>query len=177
MTRLLMLALLLAPLIASAQSIFRTTDEHGNVIFSDTPPANAKQSERVELRPTNTTPAPPQQPEPTAPPAAEEDEEAISYTVSIADPANETSFPMGPGNFSVSARVEPELGEADSLQLFIDGIPWGDPQPSASWNLTNIYRGQHDLTVTVIDSNGEALASSAPIRVFVHRPSINFRNR
>ncbi len=77
----------------------------------------------------------------------------------------------------LSARVEPEPGADDSLQLFIDGIPWGDPQPSASWNLTNIYRGQHDLTVTVIDSKGEALANSDPIRVFVHRPSINFRNR
>ncbi len=120
-------------------------------------------------------PPPPQRPEPVAPPAAEE--EAISYTVKITDPIDQTSMPMGPGNFQVSARVEPEPGADDSLQLFIDGIPWGDPQSATTWNLTNIFRGQHDLTVAVIAGNGDTLVSSGPIRVFVHRPSINFRAR
>ena len=175
MTRYILLALLLAPLAAAAQSIYRTTDEHGNVIFTDAPGTNTEQSERVELQSTNTAPPPPQRPEPVTPPAAEE--EAIAYTVQITDPIDQTSMPMGPGNFTVSARVEPEPGEDDSLQLFIDGIPWGDPQSATTWNLTNIFRGQHDLTVAVITGNGTTLVSSDPIRVFVHRPSINFRAR
>ena len=175
MTRYILLALLLAPLAAAAQSIYRTTDEHGNVIFTDAPGAKTEQSERVELQPTNTAPAPPQRPEPVAPPTAEE--EAISYTVEITEPIDQTSMPMGPGNFTVNARVEPEPGEDGSLQLFIDGIPWGDPQSATTWNLTNIFRGQHDLTVAVITDSGATLVSSDPVRVFVHRPSINFRAR
>ena len=84
---------------------------------------------------------------------------------------------MGPGNFAVDAKIAPALGSGESLQLYIDGIPWGNPQRETSWALTNIFRGAHDLTVAVIDGDGEQLASSDPIRVFVHRPSVNFRNR
>ena len=175
MTRYILLALLLGPLAVAAQSIYRTTDEHGNVIFTDAPGANTGPSERVDLQPTNTATPPPQAPEPVTPAAAEE--AAISYTVKITEPIDQTSMPMGPGNFAVSARVEPEPGEDNRLQLFIDGIPWGDPQSATTWNLTNIFRGQHDLTVAVITDSGATLVSSDPVRVFVHRPSINFRAR
>ncbi len=61
MTRLPLLALLLTSLTFFAQSpsaeIYRTTDEQGNVIFTDKPPAGASTTERIELPPTNTTPA------------------------------------------------------------------------------------------------------------------------
>ncbi|MEZ5501792.1 MAG: hypothetical protein R3E50_03710 [Halioglobus sp.] len=82
---------------------------------------------------------------------------------------------MGPGNFSVSVRVSAALKVDESLQLFMDGQPWGDPQRGTIWDLTNVFRGQHDLTVGVIDASGETLAMSPPVRVFVHRPSINFQ--
>lgn len=175
MTRLILLTLLLLPLTPAAQSIYRTTDENGNVIFTDAPAATTGEAERIELQRTNTTPPPPERPEPVVEPTAEE--EVIAYTVMISDPADQTSIPMGPGNFPVTARVEPGLGEEDNLQLFIDGIPWGDPQRTNTWNLTNIFRGQHDITVGVIAGDGTARATSDPIRVFVHRPSINFRAR
>jgi hypothetical protein len=180
MTRPLLLALLLAPLVFFAQSpaaqIYRTTDEQGNVVFTDKPPAGASTTERIELPPTNTTPATVVKPRPETE-SEEPDTDAPAYSVAIISPANETSFPMGPGNFSVSAKVQPSPGKNEALQLYIDGIPWGDPQQGASWALTNIFRGQHDLTVAIVDAKGKHLASSAPIRVFVHRPSINFRNR
>ena len=114
----------------------------------------------------------------TAPQAEQQpEEEAAPLSVSIVNPAPETSIPMGPGNFSVDAKVAPGLGSDESLQLYIDSIPWGDPQRETSWALTNIFRGAHDLTVAVINGDGEQLANSDPIRVFVHRPSVNFRNR
>lgn len=180
MTRLPLLALLLTPLVFFAEStaaeIYRTTDEQGNVVFTDKPPAGANTTERVELPPTNITPATTIRPRPETE-SGEPDTDAPAYSVSIVSPANETSFPMGPGNFSVSAKVQPSPGKDEALQLYIDDIPWGDPQQGTSWALTNIFRGEHDLTVAIVDAKGEHLASSAPIRVFVHRPSINFRNR
>jgi hypothetical protein len=82
---------------------------------------------------------------------------------------------MGPGNFSVSVSVRPALKKYEGLQLFLNGVPWGTPQRDTMWDLINVFRGQQDLTVAVVNNAGETLAMSAPVRVFVHRPSSNFR--
>lgn len=176
MSRLLLLALLLFPLGSLAQAVYRTTDAQGNAVFTDTPPANATAADRIEIRPTNTAP-PPEVLTPPPAPVDTTEAEVVSYTVTITSPANETSFPMGPGNFSVSAEVSPALRQDESLQLFIDGTPREEPQLTTTWDLTNVFRGQHDLTVGVIDGSGETISLSEPVRVFVHRPSTNFANR
>ncbi len=178
MTRFLLLALLALPLAVTAQ-IYRTVDENGNVVFTDTPPADGTSGEEVELQPINTTPPPEPRPDlaPREPEVAESEPDAVEYGVAITVPANETTIPMGPGNFSVSAVVRPALGADHSLQLYMDGTPWGDPQSVPSWALTNVFRGAHDITIAVVDGTGEHLSVSEPVRVYVLRPSINFRNR
>jgi hypothetical protein len=173
MKHLLLPLLLLLPLAASAQ-IYKTTDEKGNVLFTDKPPASGE-AEQVELRETNTAAAPPALPRPKPQPTAAAT--APAYRVAITSPPDETSIPMGPGNFSVSAEVHPAMGAGRAVQLYVDGAPWGDPQQVPSWDLTNVFRGAHDLTVAVVDGEGKQLAGSEPVRVYVHRPSINFRNR
>lgn len=177
MARLLLLALLLVPPGITAQ-IYRTTDEQGNVVFTDTPPPEGAEREEVQLQPTNTAPSPEPRPD-LAPREKDPGEEAaaVKYGVAITVPANETTIPMGPGNFSVSAVVRPSLGTDHKLQLYMDGVPWGEPQTVPSWALTNVFRGAHDVTVAVTDSEGEHLAVSEPVRVYVLRPSIHFRNR
>ena len=74
-------------------------------------------------------------------------------------------------------NVNPALRQGDSLQLFMDGTPRGEPQQGANWDLTNVFRGRHDLTVGVIDGSGETIVVSDPVTVFVFRPSTNFTNR
>ena len=172
----LLLSLLLISLAATAQ-IYKTTDEEGNVVFTDSPPQGVEREE-VELPRTNTAPPPPER---AAPPSKEEEEEEdaadVEYGVVITVPENETTIPMGPGNFTVSAVVRPSLGADHRLQLLMDAVPWGDPQAATSWALTNVFRGAHDIAVAVVDSDGKSLAISEPVRVYVMRPSVNFRNR
>ena len=88
----------------------------------------------------------------------------------ITSPTDETTIPNGPGNFSVSASVAPAMGPEHNLQLFMDGSPWGEAQRSARWSLTNVFRGEHQLTVAVVDGSGETIATSDPVRVYVFRP-------
>ena len=170
-----LLALLLAPALATAQSsVYRTVDENGNVIFTDAPPAGSSTAERVELPLTNTTPPPAN----IAPAPGEKKEPAAKpLKVSITEPANETTIPMGPGNFSVSARLSGDDTSGKQLQLFMDGNPQGEPQAAGRWSLSNVFRGAHDLTVAAIDARGETVATSEPVRVYVLRPSINYPNR
>lgn len=174
MTRLPLCALLLVSMMSTAQ-VYKTTDEQGNVSYSDTPSGNGS-SEQVELQQLNTSAPPSDMARPVEKSAADEPE-AISYKVSITAPANETTIPMGPGNFSLSAQITPTQGRGELLQLYMDGAAWGVPQDNPSWSLTNVYRGAHDLHVAVIDANGKELAKSAAVRVYVLRPSTNFKNR
>ncbi|MDJ0877543.1 MAG: DUF4124 domain-containing protein [Halieaceae bacterium] len=158
---------------ASAQ-VYRVVDEHGNVTFTDKPPGDA---EPVEIREPNTTAPPDTSVFPAPPPKpADEQDESGGYQVAITAPANETIIPRGPGNFSVSATVSPSLGRDHMLQLMMDGQPREEPQTSTSWALTNVFRGEHNITVTVIDKEGKTLATSEPVKVFVFRPSSQFRN-
>ncbi len=182
----LLLSLLLFSLAATAQ-IYKTTDEQGNVVFTDSPPQGVDREE-VELPRTNTAPPPPERAAPPSKEQATEEDAAdvdaaagdtadVEYGVVITLPENETTIPMGPGNFTVSAVVRPSLGADDRLQLLMDAVPWGDPQTVPSWALTNVFRGAHDIAVAVVDSDGKHLAISEPVRVYVMRPSVNFRNR
>lgn len=177
MSRLLLLAILLASFNSAADSIYRTTDADGNVVFTDAPNANSRPAEKVEIQRTNTTEPPQITPLPDINTSGNEQDAAPPYSVTITTPADETSFPMGPGNFSVSVKVSPSLKKYDGLQLFVDGVAWGTPQLDTLWDLINVFRGQHDLTVAIVNKTGDTQAMSAPVRVFVHRPSTNFKNR
>lgn len=179
MVRALIALLLLAPLGALGQTaVYRTVDEQGNVVFTDSPPAGGAQSERVEVRQPNTAPPPPdsgaQESARVTESAADQTAKARpDWRVAITSPASETTIPMGPGNFSVSADVSPALRGEQSLQLYLDGEPQGEPGQHSVWNLTNVSRGAHDLTVSVLSGAGEPLATSEPVRVYVQRPTVN----
>jgi hypothetical protein len=149
--------------------VYKHVDENGNVTFTDKPPADA---ELIEIRSPNSISAPVAiEYHKEAAPKAEAGE---SYTVNITAPADETIIPRGPGNFSVSASVTPSLQGDSRLQLLIDGAASGEPQSGASWALTNVFRGTHTLEVAVVDDKGEQLAKSAPVTVYVFRPSSKF---
>jgi hypothetical protein len=169
--QLLVLIFSLALGAAAVGQVYRVVDEHGNVTYTDKPP---KDAEPVEIRQPNTTPPPNTDLYPSPPPQPK-DTESAGYEVTITAPANETIIPRGPGNFSVSASVTPALKSGHMLQLLLDGAPRQDPQSGGSWALTNVFRGEHNLTVAVIDKEGKQLSTSEPVKVFVFRPSSNFR--
>lgn len=166
---LVILVLVSAPTLAQ---IYKTTDADGNVVFSDTPQGDAA-AEQVDLQPTNTVAPPAPAPRPAPRETEPQPAESVAPQAVITEPANETTIPMGGGNFTVSATVEPGLLGGQGLQLVIDGHPEGDVQPNATWNLMNVFRGAHDLVVQVVDSDGKVLSSSQPVRVYVLRPGLN----
>ena len=171
MVRYAFLLLAIVSLQVSAQAIYRTTDADGNVVFTDAPPAGVEASERIENPQVNSMPPPALMPAPERD-SADEPTEPQGYEVSIVSPPNETTIPNGPGNFSVSADVAPGLAPGDNLQLYMDGVPWGEPQGSGIWQLTNVFRGEHSLNVGVIDASGDTVTMSSPVTVFVFRPGL-----
>jgi hypothetical protein len=157
-------------LTASAQ-VYKHVDKDGNITFTDNPPPN---SQAVDLQAPNTV-APPAASAypPSSRAAAKPESTSDNYKLSITSPADETIIARGPGNFSVSASITPALSNGHMLQLFMDGSPLQAAQTGSSWSLTNVFRGEHSIEVAVVDKDGKSKARSAPIKVYVFRPSSN----
>lgn len=165
-------AICLAPAHGSiAQPVYKVTDADGNVTFTDTPPLSSDGSieEHSVQAPNTAKPI-----ETTRTPAAPvEVEEPIRYDTLIVTPADNATIPMGPGNFAVQAALNPRLASDETLQLLLDGEPVGAPQRIANWQLTNVYRGEHQLQVVRLDERGVQLDASPSSTVYVMRPIVN----
>lgn len=169
----LLILLLLLPCAAQAQTIYRSTDAQGNVVFTDKPPAAGVANEEIRLRQLNTAPAPEVQP-PRRPDVDTQPQQRP--TVRIVAPEDQSVIPMGGGDFNVQASVAPPLAPGERLQLQIDGAVSGEPQGGTSWSLRNVFRGGHNLSIQRLDADGKVIAESDPVHVQVMRP-FNIQNR
>jgi hypothetical protein len=172
----LIAALLLTTAPASAQ-VYKVTDEKNGVTFTDRPQdTDGGTVEKIEIREPNTTslptPAATTRTDRDRDPTQSQEEEAPAPQVSITSPGDESTIAMGPGNFTVSARVEPPLRRGEMLVLMVDGQAYGAEQSGTSWFIEGAMRGPHDLVVRRISAAGDTLATSEPVRVYVLRPSI-----
>ena len=154
-----------------AQPVYKVTDADGNVTFTDTPPLSADGT--IEEHSVNATNSAKPTETTRAPAAPVEVEEPIRYDTRIVTPADNATIPMGPGNFTVQAALNPRLASDETLQLLLDGEPVGAPQRIANWQLTNVYRGEHQLQVVRLDASGAQLDASPASTVYVMRPIVN----
>ena len=168
MNRLLLVLLLAIPMTVGAQ-IYKSVDENGNTVYSDTPPTDGSSSEKIQPGAINSAPPPPQ----VHRPQAVVEKKEVELSVEIVSPAQDATIAIGyVGNFSVSAEVTPSMPAGASAQLLMDGEAVGTPMSPTSWALTNTFRGTHSLTVAITDGQGKKLAVSPPLTVHVMRASI-----
>lgn len=76
------------------------------------------------------------------------------------------------GQLQVSAAVQPALRDDDSLVFTLDGRTQKAAPGSTQAKFSEVYRGEHNLAVDVVDGSGKSLMSSAPVTFFVRQPSI-----
>ena len=158
--------------VAAAETIYKVVDEEGNITFTDTPPNDADAIvEPHSILGTNTTPAVATAPE-NAIKTDQADAEA-SYVTRIVSPADESTIPMGPGDFVVEAEIFPRLDSGEQLILLLDGEAVGAPQPFPRWQLTNIFRGAHRLQVVRVNETGAERSKSTEHTVYIIRPTVN----
>lgn len=155
----------------SFADIYKWVDSNGNTHFSDTPHQGA---EKLNIPDAQSY----------SPPAAQhiddksltgksgEQKEHHYSNVAVVQPDNGATIRNNQGYVEVTAQVEPKLMEGDQIQLIFDGSPLGEPQPILHFQLSNIYRGSHTIAVQVIDVEGNALASSDPITIYMFRPRV-----
>lgn len=148
----------------TGKDVYKTVDEHGNVIFTDVPTEGAEKVivEEIQTVPAETTPFT------YTPPV----EEVVPYTnIAIISPPPDSTVQYNEGNVDVVAAVEPSLNThaGHSLVLYLDGAQ-AATGISPQFKLTGLVRGTHTLSVSVIDKDGNQVISSPTVSftVFQH---------
>ena len=170
----LLLTLALATSASAATKIYRVVDADGNVIFTDVPPEQRRGSEQtsevVDVPPANAYDSPDRRRDDTGrdlwivdDPNAEQGETTdapVAYSeVVVLSPAADEAVRANDGTIFISGAVRPELGEGHQVQLTLDGAVHSRSD-SAQFTLTNMDRGTHTISLSVVDQNGAVLAGS-----------------
>lgn len=147
--------------------VYKQVNPDGSVTFTDVP--KNKDAEPVPIQPMSTFKAT------TAPSISSSSQKKKSSTtkytdVSITSPANESTIRDNSGSLTVSASVTPSLKPGHKMVLLDNGSVKGE-STAGSFNLSNVDRGEHNLSVQVQNKAGKTIISSKPVTVYLHRQS------
>lgn len=160
---------------ALAQTIYKTVDENGNVVYSDTNPEG--DGVAVTLRELSVVkPGKLEDPqaagENLAAAEGREAAEAAPVELRIVSPQSEETIWNTAYVLSVELDVSGALPEGAQLAYLVDGeVKETSRAPRAQ--LTEVFRGEHQLSVELRGSNGRTLAGAGPVTFFMRQASAN----
>lgn len=161
-------------------AIYMHKDNHGHIIYTDTPMPN---SQIVNVPETLYSHPPETKPETVSnnPVAAtqamiiKEQGTRIDYTLfSIITPKDQETIQNQP-IIPVEVDLKPSLQAGDRVQLLLDSKTWGTPVASTHLQMNLVDRGTHQLAAIIVDSNGTIVKETPSITIFVHRASAALR--
>ena len=161
--------LLLLPLLALAagKEVYKWVDDKGVVHYTDKPPTEGAQP--AKLPPLQTYKgAPPanlskfEKPTPKAPLSA--------VDIQIVTPARDETFRGGERVVPVAVMVTPQLEEGQRLIYLLDGSPQSQPTADTSFAFTNVERGSHSVSVSLVDEAGNSIGSSGSVTFHMKPP-------
>ncbi len=98
---------------------------------------------------------------------SENSTKANVYTnLDLLQPQNQQTF-QNQQQISVEIFIQPELRKEDSLELWLDGS-LHQKSRDTHFLLSQLTRGEHQLEVHVVNTQGKTLLQSSPVVFFVH---------
>lgn len=166
MKRLPLMLLLFAGCLQAA--VYKQVNENGEVVYSDKPAAGAEKMDLPQL-PTYTPP-----PVPLVRPADAPVESEVYKGLEIVKPADNSTIRNNLGIIEVQLRIEPALKvrEKHRLQFYLDNQRYGPLVDKTAIMMSNIERGEHTLSASVFDADGNAVIASTPVTIHVKRESV-----
>ena len=156
-----------------AEGIYKWEDPDGQVHFSDMPQEGAVE---IEVQPAQTFSVP------TGAAAAGSDtdvaaKEGQSYqSLAITSPSQEETIWNTGGKVNVNLSLQPGLKSGHSIRLFMDGQLLADlPSRSSNLQLSEVYRGEHQIQVEVHDEKGKMQIKSETLTFFYQQTAVNRR--
>lgn len=151
-----------------AEDIYRWVDGSGQVHYSDVPRDGAEQ---VEIGPAQTFSAPViarSSPSTTA----DTSSAAVYDALEIVSPAQEETIWNTGGVITVSVNPSPALMVGHSLRIYYDGKPVEGKAPRAtSVQLSEVYRGEHQVSAEILSVTGQVLKQATPVTFFYKQNS------
>ncbi|NLG77928.1 MAG: DUF4124 domain-containing protein [Xanthomonadaceae bacterium] len=170
-TALILLAMLAAPALAGAQTVWKWVDEQGVTHYSDRPMPGATKME-LSVGRTGTVPPSAAPPSPTSSSRTTPTSGPRYSTIAITSPQPDETIVNTGGVVQVSVALEPALRSGHNLQLYLDGTLVEGALNATSYTLTEVPRGEHTLVAVITDQQGERLQSSEPVTFYVRQTSI-----
>ena len=148
---------------AVGSEIYRTVDEHGNVVFTDRPsPRQREEAQPVNVAPPNTFPSDEAAVSSSTSSALRDDYDDVHYRLVISAPRNEETVRSNSGDVDVVTIANPAMRGQHRLVLLLDGQVLDVEPDGTTWHLFNLDRGTHELVLEVVDPNeNRAVAQSA----------------
>lgn len=165
-------------------AVYMKTDSQGNVTYSDTaddhgqPITIPKAENQISVQ--NQNPSAPSQNNasastPSNPETATGQAQTAhkNYTTFlIVSPTDQQTF-QNQRDIPVMIKIDPPLQTGDTVQLYVDGIPAGDPSTDLSQlTVHQVDRGQHQITAALLDQANHVLSKTDNITVFIHYSAI-----
>lgn len=149
-----------------AENIYMYRNSEGTLVFSDKPHPQAtiiSVKSKVESIPAS---------QPNAKPNKQFSKSTVDYQLSILQPKPQATIRSNPGQLTVSLNIQPHRPKAAQLKFWLDGAVIKTTPYRAITTLENVHRGEHQLKVDLIDSNGKLIASSSAVTFYMHQASI-----
>ena len=167
---------MLALLSGLAQSeIYKSVSADGKVTYSDKPSPGAERMQRRELS-TYAPPAlPVRQTRRPARPASSDYYKNFSFI----KPQNNATIRNNPGIVMVEVKLNPGLQNnlGHKIQFYLDDEAYGPPVDNYAVTLSNLDRGEHTLSASVINAKGKVQISTLDVGVHLKRESRLQNNR
>ena len=171
-------AILISSGIASAR-FYKSVDEQGNIVYSDTPTPGAEQLTPPPISTVDSLPKPEPSTDTEAKPGEETGEEVAKkpptrYTkFSIVSPQNEATIWDNNGSVPVSLLLEPPLDTENghSVWVYVDGKAVVRKSQSMVQPLSGIDRGAHKIRAEIRDDKRKTLKRTNNITVHMKRAS------
>ncbi len=157
----------------SAETIYKTRDAEGNVIFSD---VQSEGAEIIEIKEVQTLNTPKAKGFDNRPTTKLTPEETVYSQLVITSPENDATIRSNEGIVSVSIEMAPELDEKHILVLLMDGEEVSSGK-SLQYSLTGLDRGTHTVNALVKNEKDKVLKQSGKLVFHLRKESKLSKNR
>lgn len=140
---------------AAAETVYKSVDENGNIIFTDKP---SKDAEEIKLQELQTIKNP--NPAKHTPRPKQPKHKALYKTFLVSSPADNAGIRSNAGNVSISLSLLPPLRPGHKIIIAMDGKEVSNGSNN-SVSLQNLDRGTHNIAASVVDEKGKQMISTS----------------
>lgn len=158
------LFLALAIPLVEAATIYKTVDDNGNIVFTDTQSSD-RPGETINLRPITAIPSVPTSRPIPAPVKVPRKKQYSQFIIS--QPGNNVTL-RNQETITVKLAVSPRMQFDHSIRLRVNGALVAESRRQLTFELKDVERGSHTLTAEIVDSQQQVIESTSN-SFFVHR--------